>query len=234
MLLAAGAAAFAIPLPRRALGLVADTCAAAQALTGRPLPCLDLKLAASGRPGYAVLRAPGYHTQILVMPTAAVPGIEAAVLKEADGAEYWRAALEAREFVRLASGRPSLAGIGLSINSMQTRSQDHLHIHAGCYKPEVLARLRAAAPTLSPSWRLMPRHILGARFYARTLTRAELAEVNPFRLLAELPGTGGDISNTTAALVGLDPREETFVLLGTRPPPRNSERLFDDACADGA
>jgi CDP-diacylglycerol pyrophosphatase len=126
-LLAFGAAA--LPLPRDALWLVVRSCAVAQTTIGSPFPCLKVDAGQGSDPGYAIVRAPDRSTHIILSPLVHIPGVESPELLRDGAGAYWRAAFAARRFViESAGGRIRESAVGLASNSMDTRSQDQLHI----------------------------------------------------------------------------------------------------------
>ena len=222
-------AAAALAMSRDALWLVVRSCVAAQAAFGRPFPCLEVRPERNGSPGYAVLRAPDSSTHIIVMPTTYIPGIESREVLQDGAGVYWRAALESRRFVvEGAGGRVREDAVGLALNSVETRSQDQLHIHAECFRPDVLAIVRLDPPSPGSGWHPLRAPIDHERYLARTVTRDELASGNVFGLLATLPGSGGDLSQSKVLLVEAGP---VFILAVTRFSQESIESLVDENCS---
>jgi CDP-diacylglycerol pyrophosphatase len=212
---------------------VVQACALAQRSLGSPFPCLDVNVASGPEPGFAVLRAPGSPTHIIVAPLVRIPGIESSVLQKSEAGTYWRAALNVRPLVQ--AGAPTnvpLSSIGLAINSDLTRSQDQLHIHAECIKPRILITVRAQSAGLTDVWQPLPEPIDRSPFFARRASKDEITGGNLFAELARLPGEQGDLSGVTAAVIGLDPGgdEGGFVVLGSRSRRRTVEGFFQDDC----
>ncbi|MGG3813769.1 CDP-diacylglycerol diphosphatase, partial [Methylorubrum rhodesianum] len=80
----------AAPSPERhVLRVALEACILAKKVTSRTFPCLAVDLGDKDRAGTAVLRAPGQPTHTVVMPTAAVSGLEAPMLQGPAGAAYW-------------------------------------------------------------------------------------------------------------------------------------------------
>lgn len=224
----AASAASALPLPRSALWLVVRSCVLAQEAIGRPFPCLEVELPRGTVPGYAVLRAPGSATHIIVTPTDHITGIEARELIRDGSGAYWRAALASRRYVGDgARGRVAGSAIGLAINSADTRSQDQLHIHAECFRPDVLAALRADPPSRNSDWHAVRGPIDRERYLARSVTPEELASDNLFALLAAMPGAAANLSRSKVLLIEAGDR---FILAVTRNSRRSIESLLDDGC----
>lgn len=228
----AASRAAAIPLPRDALWLVVRSCVLAQRTVGTPFPCLQVLPATADAPGYAVLRVPDSSTHILVTPITHVPGLESPELLWDSAGVYWRAALASRRLVAEgAGGRVSADAVGLAVNSIETRSQDQLHIHAACFRPNVLAILRANAAPADPGWHPIRRLIGGERYWARAVTKDEFATANLFALLSTVPGAGGDLSRSKVLLVEAG---NGFVIAVTRSSQRTVEHLIDDSCSGPA
>ena len=225
----AASGASALPLPRSALWLVVRSCVLAQETIGRPFPCLEVQLPRGTVPGYAVLRAPGSATHIIVTPTEHLAGIEARELMRDGAGAYWRAALDARRLVSEGARKhfPGSA-VGLAINSVDTRSQDQLHIHAECFRPDVLEALRTDPPSRGSDWHAVRSLIDRERYVARSITREELASDNLFALLAGMPGAAANLSRSKVLLVEAGDR---FILAVTRNSRRSIERLLDDECS---
>ena len=226
-LLAFGAAA--LPLPRDALWLVVRSCIVAQETFGNPFPCLRVDAGQGAGPGYAIVRAPDRSTHIILTPLVHIPGIESPELLRDGGGAYWRAAFEARRYVvESAGGRIRERDVGLALNSMDTRSQDQLHIHAECFRPTVLATLRASAPPPNAGWGRLRATLEGEPYLLRTITRAELEATNLFALLAAMPGAGGDPARSKALLIEVG---DLLLLAATRSSRRSIESLLDHGCA---
>lgn len=221
-------------MPRSALWAVVRSCVLAKASLGTSFPCLEVSPPGQDEPGFAVIRAPGQTTHIIVTPTDRIPGIESPLVLKPPAGGYWRAALAARRFVVEASnGRAPLDVVGLALNSQRTRSQDQLHIHAECVRPDVLQAIRSQAGEIGPAWRLLPRPVDRDRLFARTITAATLAHDNLFALLAELPGLDGDISHVTALVVaaggGTGEPERFYVMAGSSRS-RTIEGYLNESC----
>ena len=230
---ATAGAAFADILPRSALWAVVRSCVLAKASLGTPFPCLDVSPPGSGEPGFAVIRAPGQTTHVIVTPTDQIPGIESPSLLRPSAGGYWRAALAARHFVvESSNGRASLDAVGLALNSARTRSQDQLHIHAECVRPDVLQAIRAQAGEIGPSWRLLSHAVDHDRLFARTITAAAFAQENLFELLAELPGIRRDLSHVTTLVVASHAGDEPdrFYVMAGSSRSRSIEGYLNESC----
>lgn len=222
---------------RDVLWAALKTCVLAKRVANRTFPCLDVDLGGKGRPGSAVLRAPGEPTHVVVMPTDTVPGLEASVLRGPRGVAYWKAALAARPFVSDAlKGRLAVAAVGLAVNSARGRSQDQLHIHLDCLRPSVLAAVRAHGRGVRATWAPFPVPVAGDRYLAMRVSAADAERFNPFAALRTLPGRRPDLRETSFAALATphgDP-EPGFILLAYRAPGASAEDVMDHSCAAAA
>ena len=222
--------AWALPLPRGALWIAVRSCVLSQATMGVPFPCLEVQPGSSTGRGFAVLRSPDSSTHVVVMPTARIPGIESPELLQEGAGAYWRAALDARRHVvEGAGGRVPLSAIGLAVNSAETRSQDQLHIHADCIRPNVIARLQADAAQDTSGWMALHGTLEGDRYLVRTLSRREIEGGNVFATVAAMPGGEHDLSGAKVLLVDAGDGDR-FVLAVTRSSRHSIESLLDGSC----
>jgi CDP-diacylglycerol pyrophosphatase len=186
-----------------------------------PLPCLDVEkrtAAIKDRNGVA---------QVLVIPTDRITGIEDPAVLAPDAPDIFAAAWRERGLMRkyLATA-PQDAGLALTINSAEERSQDQLHIHVDCLKPEVAKALAGFAP--AADWAPTPFTLAGHTYFARAVP--DLA-TSPFRLLAQVPGAAAEMGEWTLAAV---PQGAGFVLLAGRhggPGGGHAEDIQDASCA---
>ena len=155
------------------------------------------------RGGYAVLKDLVGRTQVLLIPTARVRGIESPRLL-ADGApNYWQAAWNARRFFEhQAGGAVAREDIGMAINSTYGRSQEQLHIHIDCLRDGVKAALAAHEDAIGQDWSAFPQVLAGERYMARRVDGPELGDRNPFKLLARDPAARADMGAWTLAVIG--------------------------------
>jgi CDP-diacylglycerol pyrophosphatase len=181
--------------------IVHGKCAPNQAASGQPAPCVAVDLAG----GYAVLKDIRGKTQVLVIPTTKITGIESPALLAEGAPNFWRDAWAARRFVEGYAGSPiPREDVALAVNSIDGRSQNQLHIHVDCIDPAVRQTLAAALPDIGPRWAPLAVDLAGHRYEAMRLSGDDLTQ-DPFKLLA-----AGDAA--ARAEMGL----ETLVVTGVR------------------
>jgi len=214
--------------------IVHGQCAPGEAAKGDPSPCLAVDLAA----GYAVLKDRSGATQVLVIPTAKVTGIEDGAVVAAGAPNYFRYAWGARRYVQAMAGeiipRDELS---LAVNSMYGRSQNQLHIHVDCIRADVRATLKADLDHIGPAWAPIDVGVSGRHYEAMRLSGDDLGERNPFDLLAKGdPAARADMGLETllVAPVTFTDGSTGFILIADRASPGDAgsaEELQDHDCA---
>ncbi len=216
--------------------IVHDRCVPHATAGGGPGPCSFVDLAG----GYAVLKDIRGATQFLLIPTARIAGIESPQILQPGSPNYWQAAWAARRFVDEKAGRSlPRQDIGLAINAASRRSQNQLHIHIDCLRPDVIAALGAKAAAIGTGWAPVALPPAGHPYLARRIDGPDLAGVDPFRLVADsLPGAAADMGGQTIVLAGagLELGQEGFYLLDDHVDPAEpargwGEELLDHDCA---
>ena len=162
--------------------IVLDQCLPGQLQQRNPAPCAQVNPDA----GYAVLKDRNGPLQYLLMPTYRINGTESPLLTQTNTPNFFWLAWQARSFMRVKHGAdiPDSA-VSLTINSRTGRTQNHLHIHISCLRPDVRAALNAHQAQISTQWLPFPGGLEGHTYLARRVTDAELVKRSPFIMLAE-------------------------------------------------
>ena len=201
------------------------------ARAGDPAPCAEVDLSDGEARGSAVLKDLVGRTQFLLIPTARLTGIEEPALLAPGMPNYFAAAWQARGQVELRVGHPlPRDAVGLAINSRTRRSQDQLHIHVDCLRPDVRDALRGRK--VGERWQRLPVPLAGTDWLAMRLLGDRL-DRDPFRLLADgVPGAREAMGNENLVVTGTAPDEPPgFVLLANTGGYGNGESLQDHGCA---
>ena len=221
--------------PNALWDVVHGVCVPAQETTGKPGACVAVDLGG----GYAVLKDLRGKTQVLVIPTARVSGIESTYVLAPASPNYWDDAWKARSYVEgYARRRIPRDDIALTVNSIYGRSQNQLHIHVDCVRPSIAAALRANLRRLGPNWSRFSLRLEGHRYRALWLPGAELGSRDPFKILADGDKAArADMGAESLALVGVTAPDGApgFVLLSHRADPTrgddgHAEELMDHHC----
>jgi CDP-diacylglycerol pyrophosphatase len=218
--------------------VISDLCVPNFVKASNPFPCLSVEGDVE-RGGVAIVPDLWSRTQVLAVPTVRVRGTESSAVFSPDAPQWFEEAWNARHFVfrNLQHELPS-EDIGLAINSRLSRTQDQLHIHIDCLKPEVQSALTLLQAQLSTEWSTKPITLHGHHYFARLLREQSLDGVNPFRLVADGPGRGEpNLERMSVALVAskLSDGQNGFILLAGRfSRGRNdgghSEDILDHSC----
>lgn len=176
--------------------IVGGQCVPAAQASQPPGPCTKVDLQAR----YALLKDINGAAQYLLIPTDRVAGIESPDILYAGSPEYWADAWNARHYVETRVKRTLAADqIGLEINSAHRRSQNQLHIHIDCMRPDV-TRALATHRTDSPNtWREMT--LDGNRYRVMRVTSLKDAS-NPFRVVARSLPEGQAMDTQTIFVTG--------------------------------
>ncbi len=181
--------------------IVHEQCVPAALVGARlPPPCLEVKGAT------AVIKDRHGVAQLLAIPTARVTGIEDPALLRAGGPNYFADAWRARALMAPdLNALPARQDVAIAVNSQYARSQDQLHLHVDCLKRAVVAALADYAPHLDGVWRPMTVALEGRKYWARRVDSADLAGIDPFRLLGEdMPGARAEMGGWSLAAVPIN------------------------------
>jgi CDP-diacylglycerol pyrophosphatase len=188
--------------------------------------------------GYVLLKDRVGIAQYLLIPTARITGIESPVLWQGNGPNYWQQAWASRSFVEATLGAQlERQDIGLAVNSRYGRTQDQLHIHIDCMRPDVVAALQAQRAALGPQWADLPGRLGRHHYRARLIDDETLAHSDPFRLLqADVAARDASMGAQTLLLTGtqLDGGRPGFILLADQAglgDLGSAESLLDHDCA---
>ena len=218
--------------------IVSTQCVPARQAGDPPSPCLTVSNDKEG--GYAVLKERVGVAQVLVIPTKQISGIESPDSREASSKKYWSAAWNARFFVFGYLQREIARDeVSLAVNSQHARSQDQLHIHVDCIKPQVRDLLRKHADEIGHSWGLLPFEVDGKKYNARRLDDPDLGRTNPIALISdELADAASDMGAETIFLAGakFEDGKDGFIMLEDRAGRApldfaHSEDLQDHSCS---
>jgi CDP-diacylglycerol pyrophosphatase len=178
--------------------IVHDGCVREQQLHGRPTPCAAVNLAE----GWAVFKDDTHKTQVLLVPTKRVTGIEDPQIVVADAPNYWKAAWNARTYVeQRARHKLQHDEIALAINSKEARTQNQLHIHVDCIRSDVHDQLGLAQPHISNSWSDIM--VKGQAYRVRTLNPEALRADNVFTLVLKQLSPGEEMDQETVVVAGI-------------------------------
>lgn len=189
-----------------------EQCVPHAQLHDNPAPCERASLAS----GVVLLKDRNGPLQYLLMPTFRINGMESPLLLSADTPNYFWLAWQARDLMSERYGAPVPdTAISLTINSRSGRTQNHLHIHISCLRPDVRDMLNRSAISLGSSWLPLAGGVNGHEYLMRRVSAEELARRSPFIMLAdEVPGAREHMGRFALALARLP--DGGFILLATQ------------------
>jgi len=207
------------------------------------MPCAEVDARGGTAHGYAVLKDRAGRYQYLLLPLARITGIESPALRASDAPHYFADAWAARLYVEAALHAAQPRGVlSLAVNAAVGRSQDQLHIHIDCIRPDVHAALQRLLPTITRQWRQLDDPLPPHRhsYQARWIDGEPLA-VDPFRALAEALPVGDSMASHSLLVVdAYSPAGMPgFILLSGHADPAHGDRgsaeeLQDLDCAIAA
>ena len=232
---------FAAKADRDALWKLVDReCVPDQREHGNPAPCEQVDLSEGAERGFAVLKDNDRRKPhaFLLIPTRRLGGIEAPELLAAGAPHYFNQAWVARvHLMSLLKLQLAWDMVGLAVNSAADRSQDQLHIHIDCIRPEVRDALRSNEDAINDQWSELNLPAPDHPYMTIKLASDSLGKSDPFQLLADANlGAKDQMGLETLAVVGTVFKNGTrgFYALSSRHVagvPARSEDLLDTSCA---
>lgn len=228
------------PNPNALWHIVHDSCApAARRDEFPPNPCAEVSAPAGHfERGYVVLMDMHGRYQYLVLPVARITGIGSPILLKSNAPNYLGDAWTAHLYVDAALHKilPRY-DLSLAVNSKYGRSQNQLHVHVVCIRPDVHETLHRMLPDITGQWKTLPAPLHGHVYLAKWVNGVSLS-INPFRSLAVSLPAGSRMEQYGLAVVGAysPSGDPGFILLATRADVTkgnygSSEELQDRSCA---
>jgi CDP-diacylglycerol pyrophosphatase len=216
--------------------VVHNLCVTDMVVSGLPAPCTTVDL----KRGYALLNDIRGATQILLVPTRRMNGIESPELLSPTSPNYWQYAWDTLPLLEKRAGRPvRREDVGLAINSVYSRTQNQLHIHIDCVRADVRRILQQDEHEIGFRWSRLNISLAGHYYKVRRLEGAALGSRDPFKLLASGDAKArADMGGETLVLIGASFGRGApgFFLLSDRADFDNNdvaagEDLLDHRCA---
>jgi CDP-diacylglycerol pyrophosphatase len=173
--------------------------------------------------------SPAKPRAYLIIPTAKVTGIEDPRIFAAPVALFWAYGWqEAGVYLK----KPA-AQTGLAINSEFGRTQNQLHIHISCVRPDVARVLAENAARIGSDPARPFALALGPHHHTyRAVETGSLTTRSPFELAAAMPGAADDMKDQSIAVIGSAEPGLYYVLDTTHRAdnPGTAEELLDQSC----
>lgn len=225
----------ALTHPNALWRVVHDLCLRSETTVGSPAPCARVSL--SGR--YAVIKDPELPTQLLLVPTDRVVGVESPSLLKPGSPNYWQAAWSARDLFQRQFAQPApREDVGMAVNSAFSRNQTQLHIHIDCVRAQTRDLVADHLDQIGARWSKLGSPLLGSRYYrVLWVPGEELGDADPFKLLARDPETRRAMAGQSVAVFGARRvnGQPGFVILSYQEGPNDAngpsgEALLDHHC----
>ena len=206
---------------RDALWKITDrSCVPAAGAAQMPAPCARVEMPGDRHQGWTLIKDRRGVLQYLLLPTARIAGIESPELLNADTPNFFAQAWRSRDLLDRLHGKPLPRDtVSLALNPIPRRSQDQLHIHISCVRPELRTRLAALEADLPTSWAPLPGGWLGHGWFVRRVDAETLDGINPVtEVVAHVAGAAADMSIVGISVVGMNFKDGKpgFVLMATR------------------
>lgn len=210
--------------------LISQRCVVGMEQDGNPAPCTKVDEAK----GYVTLKDRNGPLQYLVMPVTKITGTESPALLKANAPKFFAMSWDERHLLAEKYGRPiNDSALSLAINSAYGRTQNQMHIHISCLRPDIRTALDDLAPKLTNQWQAFSFD--NSDYQIRTLSDAELHAESSFKRIArELQIDPEDMGKYGLALATL--ADGRLVLLALRASwfgleKASPELLQDHSCA---
>lgn len=188
--------------------IVSERCVPEQQHTGISVSCLQVNLAQR----YTVFNDAKGPLHTLLIPTDKITGIESAELLNSKTENYFQHGWDTRYLLQQQAAFPIPERyLALAVNSRYGRSQNQLHLHLACLKPEVYQAILQQNSNIDYHWQMLNTPLSGRRYLAiKAATTA-----NPFTVLSQyLQAEGDSMDNYGLVRVVTDNGEA--ILLATR------------------
>ena len=184
---------------------------------------------------YVIYKVDNDKYQYLLLPTDKVTGVEDKSLLKDDAKNYFFFAWNVKELVSEKLDRKiKEKNISMTINPVNGRSQDQLHIHISCLAPYVREAVdKLDLSTFDESWHPFPVPLKGHNYNFKKLSLSQFKHGNIFRIVNDKAiSDKKEMQYTTIALlnVGID----KFLLLESSGSVGNAvsaETLQDHSCS---
>lgn len=208
--------------------IISQQCIPNQRQNHSPAPCVKVDLAGH----YLVFKDAKGPVHNLLMPTDKITGIESPQILENGAPNYFQVAWDNRHSLQDETPQALRDDVlVLAINSRYGRSQNQLHIHLSCLRPEVYNAINQLANKVGNQWQPFGAKIRGHHYLARRVP----AEANPFTVLAEyIQAQGDEMKNVGLARV-VTAKGEVILLANPRQLLRgnlgSTEEMLDYRCS---
>jgi CDP-diacylglycerol pyrophosphatase len=117
-----------------------------------------------------------------------------------------------------------------TLGAIGHRSQNQLHIHISCIRPDVKKLIHNNGAFIVNKWEIFPSGILNHPYYSRRINKEQLKNVNLFALLKdELPDATNNMKDFTMAVIA---DNKNFIILADKYNPEKGDRAWAEEVQD--
>ncbi|MEY0728006.1 CDP-diacylglycerol diphosphatase [Providencia rettgeri] len=176
------------------------------------LPCLKVEQ----EKHYVLFKDKKGPLHNLIIPTEKITGIESSQLLEQNSPDYFAIAWQERGCLSQQTNHPIPEHLlAIAVNSQYGRSQDQLHIHIACLKPEINKTLNQLSSTITTHWASLSSELASHHYLAKKFPEGSPHVENSFHQLNEYVIKHHDkMGNFGLAMVQL--KDGSKVLLANR------------------
>ena len=188
-----------------------------------PAPCIKVDL----QQGYVIFKDRNGPLQYLHMPTEKITGLEDPKLLSMKRTPFFAQAWHERRYMdKLLGAAIPTSEYAFTLNSRSGRTQNQLHIHISCIKPDLRDRLHRLASRFGPEWQTVPGGINGRGYRVRSLTLQQLEQTGAIRTVTDSLANQAALADYSLALYPLS--DALFLLFATHGMFASSEGDFQD------
>jgi len=185
-----------------------------------------------GSAGYVVIKDRKGATQLLLVPTRRIPGIEGTCLiAEPSPPNYFADAWKSSTFLSPSRIEPGHPAVSLAVNPKPGRTDGQLHIHIDWVRQKVLDQLITLKFT--EQWTILSLQIDDHTYqYKARRTNSLQGDSDPFHLVAEVLGPKRYMRDQTVVVIGLTNggQPDGFIVLVGEYPAVGEDLQTNDHC----
>lgn len=198
---------------RNALWQIVSTSCIPAAHSGGTGRCAEVALAKEPDSGFVVFKDRNGPLQYLLMPTKRISGIEDPSLLAGSTSHYWADAWRAKRWMEVSNGAPIPRDVvSITLNSAWGRSQNQLHLHVSCVRPDLRSFLRSTPASNSDVWTPIPGGWMGHPYEVRKLIAPTLDGQDLFKDVGKDRAEAMDRQAIAAIGTSFDGREGFWLL----------------------
>lgn len=153
----------------------------------------------------------------LLLPLDKISGIESPILQQKNTENYFMRAWQNRDlFIKSANKPINEQFLSLAINSKYGRTQEQLHIHLACLKPDVYQTIKENEHAITANWQPLKERINSHQYIAIKVPASDINKISPFNYLEKYVAEQGDNIAYYGLAMTPSTQKNEFILLASR------------------